>query len=81
MSELCEISLEMAQDLGLVPKPDIKVNITRKDPHFLHKGYNVTHSSDHQAIVDKYCFDKKLLLCRFPREQVVAAAWQLQEGL
>ena len=61
-----EISLEMAQELGLVPRVD------SFDTHWSFGPFKrVTTCSEDEyrrrrkAIVDKYCFDKELEICDY----------------
>lgn len=66
-----EISLEFAQDLGLVPRAHQKsIKWTWEDPG-KYREYNIARRRE---IVEQYCSDKELHLCIFPEDIVVAAA-------
>lgn len=69
-SGLCEISIEMAQDIGLVPKPKQKSNRWIWEPVDKYLDYNI---QQHQLIVDEYCTHKDIQTCIFTIEEVKEA--------
>ena len=68
-----KISLEMAQDIGLVPKPN----------GFMHKGKVLglsvvrfsedSYVQDHDKIIQKHCVDKENIMCEFERDEIINA--------
>ena len=73
--EMDEISLFMAQDLCLIPKPNQfndygTVGLVFRDIRLCSES---EYKQKQDMIIDRYCSDKHLLLCKFPRSKIKAA--------
>ncbi len=62
--EIVEITLSFAQELKLVPKPEdlVSRNLVADG-----ETYEYAIRGAIESIVDRFCSDKKLELCSFPR--------------
>jgi len=77
MENTVEISLEFAQDLGMVPYPEQRsIRWAWENPN-KHRAFNL---ASRQKIIDEYCSNKELLLCTLPESSVLEAVRKKQQG-
>lgn len=81
MENLEEITFEVAVDIGLIPKPDFSVRLYSGVYPFegataaqeRRELANLAYKRWYIQAVNHYCFDRDLMLCRFPRKRISEA--------
>ena len=66
---MAEISLEMAQEIGLVPKANQFNRISWLENRLCSEQ---EYRQRRSKIVERYCFDKEKNICKFPRAEIFA---------